>query len=84
MQLCNSERLLEPWGKIEVGKRVRIVSGGLAGVIGVVIDIKGKGKKIICNVEMLGRAVATELRPEDVEAVGRFDPIDAAKQEGKP
>lgn len=71
--LCGSDRLLEPWGRIEVGKRVRIVSGGLAGVTGVVIDIKGKNKKIICNVDMLGRAVATELRPEDLETIGRFE-----------
>ncbi|MBI5537939.1 MAG: hypothetical protein HY898_34775 [Deltaproteobacteria bacterium] len=76
-RLCASDRLLEPWGKIEVGKRVRIVSGGLTGVTGVVVDIKGKNKKIICNVELLGRAVATELRPEDIEAIGRFDPEDS-------
>ncbi len=73
MQLCDTDRLLEPWGCIEIGKRVRIVSGGLAGISGVVIDIVGKGKKIICNVELLGRAVATELRPEDLEAVDRFE-----------
>lgn len=73
-RLCTSDRLLEPWGKLEVGKRVRIVSGGLSGVTGVVADIKGKNKKIICNIELLGRAVATELRPEDLEAMGRFEP----------
>jgi transcription termination/antitermination protein NusG len=72
VRLCGTDRLLEPWGHIEVGKPVRIVNGGLAGVTGVVVDIKGKNKKIICNVELLGRAVATELRPEDVEALGRF------------
>jgi len=70
--LCATDRLLEPWGRIEVGKPVRIISGGLLCVTDVVIDIKGKNKKIICNVEMLGRAVATELRPEDLEAVERF------------
>jgi transcription termination/antitermination protein NusG len=74
MALCASDRLLEPWGKIEVGKHVRIVSGGLAGVTGVVVHIVGKGKKIICNIELLGRAVATELKPEDLEAINRFDP----------
>ena len=73
MRLCSTDRLLEPWGRIEVGKPVRIVSGGLSGITGVVIDIKGKNKKIICNVELLGRAVATELRPDDLEAIGRFD-----------
>ncbi len=70
--MCQSDRLLEPWGSIERGKRVRVVSGGLAGVTGVVVDIKGKGRKLVCNVELLGRSVATELRPEDVEALDRF------------
>lgn len=73
--LCDSERLLEPWARIEVGKPVRIVSGGLAGVIGVVIEIKGKGKRIICNVNLLNRAVAAELQADEVEPVGPFDPI---------
>jgi transcription antitermination factor NusG len=73
--LCDSERLLEPWARIEVGKPVRIVSGGLAGVIGVVVEVKGKGKRIICNVNLLNRAVAAELQADEVEPVGPFDPI---------
>ncbi len=73
--LCGSERLLEPWSRVEVGKPVRIVSGGLAGVIGVVVDIKGKGKRIVCNINLLNRAVAAELKAEEVEPVGPFDPI---------
>ena len=73
--LCDSERLLEPVARIEVGKPVRIVSGGLAGVIGVVVEIKGKGKRIVCNVDLLNRAVAAELKPDEVEAIGPYDPI---------
>jgi transcription antitermination factor NusG len=71
MRLCASDRMLEPWGKLEVGKPVRIVSGGLAGVTGVVVDIVGKGRRIICNVELLGRAVAAELRSDQLEALER-------------
>jgi len=74
--LCDSERLLEPWARIEVGKPVRIVSGGLAGVIGVVVEIKGKGKRIICNVNLLNRAVAAELQADEVEPVGRLDRVE--------
>ena len=71
--MCNSDRMLEPLGRIERGKTVRIVSGGLAGVIGIVAEIKGKGRRIICNVNLLGRAVAAELLPTDIEVVGPFD-----------
>jgi transcription antitermination factor NusG len=74
--LCDSDRLLEPLTRVEVGKPVRIVAGGLAGVVGVVAEVKGKGRRIICNVNLLGRAVAAELRPEDLEPVGPYDPIE--------
>jgi transcription antitermination factor NusG len=74
--LCGSDRLLEPLARVEVGKPVRIVAGGLAGVVGVVAEVKGKGRRIICNVNLLGRAVAAELRPEDLEPVGPYDPIE--------
>lgn len=72
-RVCESERLIEPYARIEVGKPVRVVSGGLAGVTGVVIEIKGKGKRIICNVNLLNRAVAAELLTDQVEPVSQFD-----------
>lgn len=74
-KLCESERLLEPWARIEVGKPVRIISGGLAGVIGVVVEVKGKGRRIVCNVNLLGRAVAAELQAEEVEPVTVLDTL---------
>ena len=72
-RMCESERLLEPWSRVEVGKPVRIISGGLAGVIGVVVEIKGKGRRLICNVNLLNRAVAAELQSDEVEPVSKFD-----------
>jgi len=72
--MCESDRLLEPWSRIGVGKPVRIVSGGLAGVVGVVVEVKGKGRRIICNVSLLNRAVAAELQADEVEPVSPFDP----------
>ncbi len=71
--LCCSDRLLEPCGCVQAGDHVRVVSGGLVGVTGVVVDIVGKGKRIICNVELLGRAVAAELKADEIELVGRLE-----------
>lgn len=65
--LCKSQRMLEPWARLEVGKTIRIVRGGLAGVSGVLVEVGGQGKRIICNVELLGRAVAAQLQPDDIE-----------------
>jgi transcription antitermination factor NusG len=65
--LCASDRMLEPWSRLEAGQLVRIVSGGLAGATGVVVEVAGKGKRIVCNVELLGRAVAAELKADQVE-----------------
>lgn len=73
VRLCQSDRLLEPWGHLEAGTPVRVVSGALAGVTGIIVEVKGKGRRLICSIELLGRAVAAELRPEDVEALNRFE-----------
>lgn len=77
--LCASDRMLEPWARIEVGKPVRIVSGGLSGVTGVVVDVVGKGKRIVCNVELLGRAVAAELKADEVEPLGELSLLAPAR-----
>jgi len=67
IKICQSKRLFEPLAQLEVGTPVLIVQGALAGVSGVVVEVRGKGRRIVCNVDLLGRAVAAELAPEDLE-----------------
>lgn len=67
IKICQSKRVLEPVSQLEAGTPVRIVNGALSGVSGVVVEVRGKGRKIVCNVDLLGRAVAAELNPDDLE-----------------
>jgi transcription antitermination factor NusG len=68
-KLCESDRLVAPWNLVRQGAVVRVVSGGLAGVVGVVVEVRGRQKKIVCNVELLNRAVSAELGSDEVEVL---------------
>jgi transcription antitermination factor NusG len=65
--ICQSKRFFEPLSQVEVGAPILIVHGALAGVSGVVSQVRGKGRRIVCNVDLLGRSVAAELDPDDLE-----------------
>ncbi|RLB58909.1 MAG: transcriptional antiterminator [Deltaproteobacteria bacterium] len=43
------------------GSRVQVVDGPLAGVVGVVVEMPRGGRKIVVEVDLLGRAVAATL-----------------------
>lgn len=52
-----------PWPYIEVGERVRVVCGTLAGVEGILLNFKGKDR-VILSVNLLQRSVALEVDQE--------------------
>lgn len=56
---------LSPHPFLTVGRRVRIVSGPLAGVEGIVIQMKD-ALRLVLSITMLQRSVAVELRHEQV------------------
>lgn len=57
---------------LERGDRVRVVHGPLIGVVGLVQGLRRRRShhRLVLNVSMLGRAVATEVDVRDVEKVG--------------
>lgn len=55
---------------VHLGERVRVISGPLKGVEGLVMRFKG-ADLLIVQVEMLQRAVSVELEPDTIEAVAR-------------
>lgn len=71
--LCDSDKMVAPWERVHEGSVVRVISGGLAGVVGIVVEIKGKTKRLICNVDLLNRAVSAELGAEDIELLDERD-----------
>lgn len=66
----------EPYPYLNVGDRVRVTSGPLLGIEGILIR-KQDHLKIVLSVEMLGRSIAVEIDGATVESAGRSHPINA-------
>jgi transcription antitermination factor NusG len=58
--MVDSGRMVMPWPFLRVGQRVRIDSGPLEGLVGVLVREKA-GMRVVVNVELLNRAVAVEI-----------------------
>ena len=56
-----------PYPYLQKGKRVRVLEGPLAGVIGIIVEAKKEKRKVVVEVEMFHRALAVELGDEAVE-----------------
>jgi len=58
--LVNSDLSRQPWPFLQVGQRVRIECGALAGLEGILIQVKGRDR-IVLSVSLLQRSVAAEI-----------------------
>jgi transcription antitermination factor NusG len=61
------DRHYYPWRYIERGKKVRVIDGPLAGVVGTLIARKDRQRRLVVAVELFQRSVAVELDSEAVE-----------------
>jgi len=61
--LVNSEIPRQPWPFLKVGQLVRIEYGALAGLEGILLQIKGSNR-IVLSVSLLRRSVAAEVDSE--------------------
>lgn len=61
---------IEPWQFLQVGQRVRIDDGPLAGLEGVLLEIKNS-RRLIVSLSLLERAVAAEVDSYTVSSLGR-------------
>jgi transcription antitermination factor NusG len=55
--------LIEPWPFLEVGQRVQLQEGPLAGLEGLLVEVR-KQQRIVVSVSLLGRSVAVEIERE--------------------
>ncbi len=67
--IVNGDRQYYPWRYLEKGKKVRVIDGPMAGVVGTLIARKDKQRRLVVAVELFQRSVAVEL---DCEAVERW------------
>lgn len=64
-----SQVAVEQWPYVNVGERVRIVDGPLAGLTGILADFKNR-QRLIISVHLLQRSVAAEVDRDAVRPEG--------------
>lgn len=62
-----AERIYCPHRYLQKGKRVRVLDGPLAGVVGIIRESNTQKRKVVIEVELFKQAVAVELEDEAVE-----------------
>ena len=67
--ICGSGLPVQPWPYLEVGRRVRIERGPLAGSEGVVVEMKGQ-YRLVASISLLQRSVAAEIDRDWIQPVG--------------
>ena len=58
--IVESHLRTEPWPFLEIGQRVRIFGGPLAGVEGLLVDSKGR-HRLVVSITLLQRSIAAEI-----------------------
>jgi len=71
-QAARSGLLVEPCPFLDIGQRVRIEEGPLAGLDGILTDFR-KQHRIVLSVSLLRRSISVEVEREWVEPVNRFE-----------
>jgi transcription antitermination factor NusG len=70
MRIVEQPAAVEPYPFLNSGDRVRIVSGPLTGLEGILVRKKNL-MRLVVSVEMLGKSAAVELDGARVERIGR-------------
>lgn len=68
----------EPHRFLQAGRRVRVKSGPLEGMEGIILRRKN-GCRLVITFELIQRAMAVEIGEEDVEAVDAFAALSSGK-----
>jgi len=65
-KLAESNKSLNPEERLVKGVAIMIAGGPLKGVRGIVLDSSPGKRKLVVQIELLGRGVSTELSADDV------------------
>lgn len=68
LQSQSSNRKIEPWLDMAIGKRVRIRSGAMEGLEGTLVE-KRNTFRFVLTVAMINQHAAIEIDPQDLELV---------------
>ena len=67
--MLNGNVCVEPYPYLKVGRRVRVHSGPLAGVEGILAGKKGR-LRVVLSIDLIMRSVAVEVGADEIEPVG--------------
>ena len=67
-KVCRSGRDTQPWPFLQVGRRVRVECGPLAGTEGIVLEVKSVCR-IVVSLTLLQRSVSAEIEREWIRPV---------------
>ncbi|SRR6266481_2345510 len=77
-RIVDSKVVSMPWKLLRIGERVKVTSGALSGIEGILVK-SSSGSYVIVNVVLLGRAVAAKIHPSQIAACdalkGRLDVV---------
>ena len=73
-RMLNSELFTRPFPFLQTGQTVRIAEGPLAGIEGILLDIKNS-HRVVVSISLLQRSVATEIDLDWVRPLARKAPI---------
>lgn len=59
-KMVASKAAVEPWPFLRVGQRVRVLRGPLAGIEGILLQVKSS-YRLVVSITLLGRSVASEI-----------------------
>jgi|UniRef100_A0A7V3RHX1 transcriptional antiterminator RfaH len=62
----HSERNIYPLPYLVVGSKVRVISGPLAGAIGILLREDHKKRRLVVSIELMGQSVAVTLGDDEV------------------
>jgi len=62
----SSDRNIYPLPYLQIGSKVQVISGPLAGAVGVLVKDDHKRRRLIVSIEMMGQSVAAVLYDDEI------------------
>jgi len=69
IRVARDQSNLEPFDEIPIGRQVRITSGAMTGVEGILIRRKGGGTRLVLSLQLINMHAAVEVDGQHVEPV---------------
>ncbi|MCK4252296.1 UpxY family transcription antiterminator [candidate division WOR-3 bacterium] len=63
----NGDRNIYPLSYLQVGSKVQVISGPLAGAIGIFVKEDSKKRRLVVSIELMGQSVAASLYDDEVK-----------------